>query len=99
MACQKIYKQGRDEYKCDEYTIPCPYTFLHYIQLHSSVKKMQGWSFGYLPSLLYSSLPCLHTFQCVIPTSFKIFNVYIFSYCMECICGRTVSQNTLNLNG
>ena len=70
MAHQEIHKQGRDEYKCEEYTKPCPYIFLHSIQLHSSANKMQGWSFGYLPSLVYASLPGLHTFRCIIPTYF-----------------------------
>ena len=50
-----------------------------YTTVHSSVKKMQGWGFIYLPSLLYHPyLVCIRTFWCAILTSFYISNVFIF---------------------
>ena len=63
MACQKVCKQGRDDVK----------VMATHIQLHSSVEKIQGWGFVYLPSLLphpylvyiLFGMPSLHLFTFV----------------------------------
>ena len=47
------------------------------VQLHSSVKKMQGWGFVYLPSLLYH--PYL---VCII---FGIPSLHLFTFLFSCI--------------
>ena len=66
------------------YTKPYPPLHLFTLQLHFNVRKMQGWGFVYLPSLLYPPLfvlffvmPSLHLFSFLM-----IFNDFSFLVCV-----------------
>ena len=72
MACQKVYKQGRDDIIVKvKLQSPIPTSF--YIIVETNVKTMQGCKFTFT---IISSLPCLNTFWHAIPTSFYNFNVF-----------------------
>ena len=73
-----------------KYTSPIAFT----LQLHSSVKKMQGWGFVYLPSLLYQTPPCLHTSCHAIPTFLMFFTFLCVPNC-QCIDSHTAFYCTL----
>ena len=72
MACQNVFKQGRDDIIVKvNLQSPIPTSF--YITVETNVKTMQGCKFIFT---IISSLPCLNTFWHAIPTSFYIFNVF-----------------------
>ena len=90
MACQKAWKQGRDDIIV-KVNLQSPIPTLQ-LQTGVKVKTMQGWGFVYLPSLLYHpylvfmlfGMPSLHLFtfvmffkSCVTMPWIRLFRSYL----------------------
>ena len=76
MACQKVWKQGRDDIIVKvNLQSPIPTSF--YITVANWCENDAGMRLCIFTFSIISSLPCFYTFWHAIPTSFYIFNVYL----------------------
>ena len=88
---------NKGEYKSEgKYTKPYPPLHLITLQLHFSVRKMQGWSLVYLPSLLYPPLFVSSLFfSCLCTCLVMFFNLFNILRCEHYI--KQVKPQSHNL--